>query len=69
MNIPGSFAAVRFDGSDKTYDYFAPISVEVGDRVVVETRRGEAVVTVAEIKDRSERAEKSILRMADESDV
>lgn len=55
-------AAVRFDGSDRTYDYIAPFPVHPGMRVVVETRRGEAVVTVVEVKDHSERATSSLIR-------
>lgn len=56
-------AAVKFDGSDRTYDYIAPFPVSPGMRVVVETRRGEAVVTVAEVKDHSDKATASLVRV------
>jgi len=59
-------AAIKFSWQkdDRTYDYFVPHGLELkpGDKVVVETKRGETVVTVVEIKDESDRAEKSILR-------
>lgn len=63
-------AAVKFkwqkaeDG--KTYDYFVPAGLELqlGDKVMVETRRGETEVTVVEIKTESGMAEKEVLRLA-----
>ncbi|MBZ3691027.1 hypothetical protein [Phyllobacterium calauticae] len=55
--------AVKFGFSDKTYDYFSDIPVEVGQTVYVETSRGEAKVQIMEIKDASDRAEKSVLRI------
>jgi ribosomal 50S subunit-recycling heat shock protein len=64
-------AAVKFkwqkDGDAKTYDYFVPEGLELkpGDKVVVETKRGETTVEVAEIKAESEQAEKAILRIAE----
>lgn len=64
-------AAVKFKwqkGEDtKTYDYFIPEGLDLapGDKVLVETKRGETEVEVVEIKDASERAEKEILRRAD----
>lgn len=64
-------AAVKFKwqkGEDtKTYDYFIPEGMDLapGDKVLVETKRGETEVEVVEIKDASERAEKEILRCAD----
>lgn len=64
-------AAVKFKwqkGEDtKTYDYFIPEGLDLapGDKVLVETKRGETEVEVVEIKDASERAEKDILRRAD----
>lgn len=64
-------AAVRFKwqkGEDtKTYDYFVPAGLELapGDRVVVETKRGETEVEVVEVKAASDKAEKTIIRRAD----
>lgn len=66
-----AIAAVRFkfqkEGDGKTYDYLVPngFILNAGDKVIVETKRGEATVTVVEIKDASEMAEKFILRVAD----
>ncbi|MET3648073.1 hypothetical protein [Phyllobacterium ifriqiyense] len=57
--------AVKFGFSDKTYDYFSDIPVEVGQKVYVETSRGEAKVEIVEIKDGSERAEKAVLRIVE----
>ena len=56
--------AVKFGFSDKTYDYYSRFAVEVGQKVIVETSRGEATVTVSEIKSSSQRADKFILRVA-----
>lgn len=62
--------AVKFGRSEKTYDYFAPFQVVVGQKVVVETRRGgEAIVEVVEIKPESDRADKPILRVAEADDI
>ena len=62
-------AAVKFkwQKDDKTYDYFVPEGLQLapGDKVLVETKRGETEVEVVEIKANSERAEKEILRRAD----
>lgn len=64
-------AAVRFKwqkGEDtKTYDYLVPHGLELapGDKVMVETKRGETEVTVVEIKAESEMASKPVLRRAD----
>lgn len=59
-------ASVKFkwEKGDRVYDYFVPsgLIVTVGDKVVVETKRGEADVEVVAIKAESEMAEKSILR-------
>lgn len=60
-----TIVAVKFGFSDKTYDYFAAFPVEVGQRVVVPTKRGEATVEVVEIKTEGGRAEKAILRIAE----
>lgn len=56
---------VRFPPSVREYDYFCNFPVAQGQNVVVETRRGEATVQVLEVKATSERAEKSILRLAE----
>jgi primosomal protein N' len=64
-------AAVKFKwqkGDDqKTYDYRIPhgLDLAVGDKVMVETKRGETEVEVVEIKTESEMASKLILRRAD----
>lgn len=55
-------ASVQFPHSARTYDYLAPFPVHVGQKVVVETRRGEAVVEVVEVKEKSDRATASLLR-------
>lgn len=68
---PRLVAAVRFKwqkGEDtKTYDYFVPAGLELapGDKVMVETKRGETEVEVVEIKAESDKAEKTIIRRAD----
>lgn len=65
-----TFAAVRFkwqkEGDSKTYDYIVPAELELapGDRVIVETKRGDTEVEVVEIKSESEMATKPILRRA-----
>jgi ribosomal 50S subunit-recycling heat shock protein len=59
-------AAVMFPGSHAQYDYLCPFDeVKAGDEVVVNTKRGEATVIVAEIKNHSDRATATILRKAD----
>lgn len=55
-------ASVQFPGSPRTYDYVAPFPVHVGMKVIVETRRGEAVVEVVAIKEKSDAATASLLR-------
>lgn len=66
-----AIAAVRFkfqkEGDGKSYDYLVPTGMELkpGDKAIVETKRGEATVTVVEIKDASDMAEKFILRIAE----
>lgn len=57
--------SVIFSGSQNRYDYLCPFDVSVGDEVIVETKRGEVRVIVAEVKDHSDRATASIKRMAD----
>lgn len=67
-------AAIKFKwqkGDDiKTYDYFVPVGLEVktGDKVIVETTRGENTVEVIEVKTESELAAKEILRIAPVAD-
>lgn len=59
-------AAVMFSGSHQQYDYLCPFDdVKAGDSVIVSTRRGEATVIVAEIKESSDKATVEILRKAD----
>lgn len=53
----------------KTYDYLTDLDLAVGDRVVVWTGRGESVVTVASIKNKSDKATAKVLRRADEGDT
>lgn len=48
--------AVRFSGSDRTYDYLCDFAPKIGEQVLVDTRRGEQNVEVVEIKPNSERA-------------
>ncbi|WP_113132730.1 hypothetical protein [Rhizobiales bacterium] len=59
-------AAVKFkwQKDEKTYDYFIPegLVVNVGDKVIVETPRGETTVEVMAIKSESELAQKKIVR-------
>jgi hypothetical protein len=57
--------AVRFPGSYKVYDYLSLVPLAVGDLVVVETPRGEATVTVAELKAESTRAQAYVVRLAE----
>lgn len=55
---------VLFSGSQTRYDYLCPFDdVRVGDNAVVDTRRGEATVIVAAVKDRSDRAAVEIKRL------
>lgn len=63
-------AAVKFkwQKDEKTYDYFIPegLTVNVGDKVVVETARGETTVEVMAIKSESELAQKKIVRVVEQ---
>lgn len=63
-------AAVKFkwQKDEKTYDYFIPegLTVNVGDKVVVETARGETTVEVMAIKSESELAQKKIVRIVED---
>lgn len=62
-------AAVKFkwQKDEKTYDYFVPagLTVNIGDKVVVATARGETTVEVMAIKTESEMAQKKILRIVE----
>lgn len=62
-------AAIKFkwQKDEKTYDYFIPegLIVNVGDKVIVETARGETTVEVMAIKPASEMAQKKILRVVE----
>jgi primosomal protein N' len=62
-------AAIKFkwQKDEKTYDYFIPagLAVNVGDKVVVETARGETTVEVMAIKAESEMAQKKIVRVVE----
>lgn len=62
-------AAVKFkwQKDEKTYDYFVPADLELatGDKVIVETKRGETEVEIVALKDQSDKAEKPILRRAE----
>lgn len=65
-NTALAVAAIKFkwQKDDRTYDYFVPAGLELatGDKVIVETKRGETTVEVVEIKTQSDKAEKHILR-------
>jgi hypothetical protein len=65
LNTERMIVAVKFGFSDKTYDFFSDIPVEVGQTAYVETSRGEAKVKIVEIKTESDRAERSVLRIAE----
>lgn len=62
-------AAVKFkwQKDEKTYDYFIPagMTVAAGDKVIVETVRGETTVEVMAIKPNSEMAQKTIVRLVE----
>jgi hypothetical protein len=55
-------ASVQFPGSNRSYDYLAPFPVHIGMKVVVMTRRGEAVVEVVGVKEKSDAATASLIR-------
>lgn len=54
--------SVQFPGSPREYDYIAPFPVHVGMKVVVNTKRGEAVVEVVGVKEKSDAATASLVR-------
>lgn len=57
--------SVLFSNSHQQYDYLDPFGAKVGDVVVVPTRRGDAEVVVAEVKESSDRATVEILRIVE----
>lgn len=57
--------SVLFSGSQARYDYLDPYGAQVGDVVVVPTRRGDAEVVVVEVKESSDRATVEILRIVE----
>lgn len=62
---PACIASVRFGfNPHQLYDYLCGFPVSPGEVVVVMTRRGEQEVTVAEVKDHSDKAKAWILRRA-----
>ncbi|MBV7522367.1 hypothetical protein [Ensifer sp. ENS12] len=67
--ISPAVAAVKFkwQKDEKTYDYFIPegLVVNVGDKVIVETARGETTVEVMAIEAESEMAQKKIVRVVE----
>ncbi len=70
-----SFASVTFTSGGRKYDYRCDIPAEPGDRVVVPTREGEAVVTVVSVFERSEselalplKSYKEVLRKAEDEE-
>jgi hypothetical protein len=63
--------SVLFSNSPRTYDYLCPFDdVKVGSNVIVDTKRGEATVIVAEIKPVSDKATAHVKRvLPDEPDA
>ena len=62
------YAAVAFKwNKERTYDYAVPegLTVNIGDKVVVETARGETTVEVMAIKSESDLAQKKIVRVVE----
>lgn len=57
--------SVLFSNSQNLYDYLDPFGAKVGDVVIVPTRRGDAEVVVAEVKESSDRATVEILRIVE----
>lgn len=54
---------VTFPYSTSVYDFLSRIKVNVGDRVQVQTKRGLAKATVAEIKSESDVAEAFVVAL------
>jgi len=62
--------SVLFSGSPNRYDYFCQDdAVRVGDEVVVETRRGDATVVVAAVKDQSDKATAYVKRVVGRPEI
>lgn len=62
--------AIEFSPGGQTYDYFSQFEdVDVGDRVIVNTRRGETEVTVVAIKPDSDKATQNIVRKVERKGV
>ncbi|KKX29574.1 hypothetical protein FDR95_00145 [Rhizobiaceae bacterium LC148] len=61
---PRTIVAVKFawEKGEKTYDYFADFPVEVGQRIYVPTKRGEAKVEIMATKTESQMASVAALR-------
>lgn len=56
--------SVLFSGSHVQYDYWCDDdTVRVGDNCIVDTRRGEATVVVAAVKETSEKASAHVKRV------
>lgn len=64
-SLPVAAVKFKWQKDDKTYDYFIPegMTVNVGDKVVVETTRGETKVEVMAIKAGPDMAQKKIVRV------
>lgn len=60
---PMKAVSILFSGSQTRYDYLCPYKVEVGDSVVVDTKRGEVTVVVVEVKDHSDKATAEVKRV------
>jgi primosomal protein N' len=59
--------AVKFKSGDKTYDFFAEVKVEVGQRVWVPMKNGgKTKAEVVEIKAESDKAQHAILGVVEE---
>ncbi len=66
--LPVASVKFKWQKDEKTYDYFIPpeLTVNVGDKVIVETARGETTVEIMAIKPKSEVAQKKIVRVVDD---
>lgn len=60
-------ASVMFANSARCYDYQCPFPARVGQKAIVDTRRGEAEVEIVEIKDSSDKASAQIKRLVQEA--
>lgn len=68
MEEQKKYASVKFkwEKQDRTYDYAIPdgLTIVAGDKAIVQTKRGETTVEIVGIKDASDKATASILRIA-----